>query len=109
MTLSLKSIADLANHRRLLESPYENSIAEDDTGQRTLTNSDEVELADMFAFLTPSTRDSSCIAAACLEEDGDGQGMTVLLASNTEDLTCRRSALRDLCDTLEMVARNGQS
>ena len=91
------------------EQPKENRFQCEHDKTRQLTPEREKQLAESFAFISASTDDMLRVMAVCVEEDLDGVGMTIRLASNTGDLSRVVAGLTGIAGTLEKAALRGKT
>ncbi len=89
------------------EQPKDNIFRCEEDGTRQLTLERERQLADSFAFISASTDNMLRVMAVSIEEDTDGHGITIRVASNTGDLSSMKEALGDIAKTLEKAATRG--
>ena len=82
--------------------PKENKIRAGHDGGRQLSWDRERQLADSFAFISALTDDR--VMAACIEENPDGKGMIVRIASNTGDLSDVTQGFNGIARTLEQAS-----
>ena len=91
----------------LCEVPGESKENDTQIGQdegRQLSLDRERQLTDSFAFISATTDDMQRVMAVSIEEDSDGKGMTVRLASNTGDLSDVTQGLSGIAQTLEQAS-----
>jgi hypothetical protein len=74
---------------------------------RHLSVERENEIASNLAFLSATSDDSQKVMAACVEEHPDGKGITIRIASNSEDLSEVTNDFQMLATVLEQAAQRG--
>lgn len=89
------------------ESPIPQGVWEDASSWRQLTVERERDLVDTLAFFSASSDDPEKVIAVCVEEQKDGQSMTIKIAANSGDMEPRKEALERIVSMLEHVASEG--
>jgi hypothetical protein len=102
-----QNIQRLQARSKVPEMPTENEISLRPGLPRHLTIERESEIASNLAFLSATTDDPLKVMAVCVEEDDDGEGMTIRIASNTGDLSKIVDGFKALGEILEQAARRG--
>jgi hypothetical protein len=102
-----QSISNLRQLDELPEIPRENLVNLETDPTRQLSIVREKEISCNLAFLSATTDDSLKVMAVCVEEHGNGQGITIRVASNTGDLSKVTNGLVKLARVLEHAAQRG--
>ncbi|KAL9630552.1 MAG: hypothetical protein Q9204_004664, partial [Flavoplaca sp. TL-2023a] len=89
--------------------PKENELHESHDERRRLSLNREKQLVDDLAFISKATDDMYRVTGVCIEEDSDGNGMTVRLASNTGDLSHVTQGFNEIARTLEQASVRAKS
>lgn len=71
---------------------------------RQLSQDREMQLVDIFAFISTTTDDPLRVMAVCIEEKPEKNGMTIRLASNTGDLSHVTQGFNGIARTLEQAS-----
>ena len=103
----IENITILWTLNEIPEKPKYNTSSREDNGARQLTLERERQLADSFAFISARTDNRLHVMAVSVEEDADGNGITIRLASNTGDLSDTKEALTGIAKTLEKASTRG--
>lgn len=74
--------------------------------ERILTTDQEAEIANNLAFLSRRRHDSKSVAAVGIEEDKNGQGMTIRLCVNGDKLSSVEEGLEAICQLLEKMSQH---
>jgi len=113
---------DQAGHQRMVENitmlqlldaepadPGENKLRSnlEDESARQLSLEKERDLADHLAFLSASTHNPYRVTAVCIEEDTNGEGLTVRMAVNKGNLKNEKYAFERIAVILERIALQG--
>ncbi|MCJ1416147.1 hypothetical protein MMC32_002482 [Xylographa parallela] len=93
----LHSLNEVPGKEKECDLPAENQ-------SRQLSIAREKQLGDDFAFLSATTDDMSRVMAVGIEEDEDGTGMTIRLASNSGDLSSIRGEFERIGNILQEAA-----
>jgi len=100
------SINHLARINQVPERPIENSLVPRNSAHQ-LSILRENEITSNLAFLSAISDDSLRVSAVCVQEQPNGKGITIRIASNTGDLSNVISGFRTLARSLELAARRG--
>ena len=103
------SISRLQELDRIPEKPRENVFSLKMNATQSLTRERENEIVSNLAFLSAVSDNYRDVMAVCIEEDRDGRGATVRLASNTGDLAEVTSGFEVLATILKKAAGRGWS
>ena len=82
------------------ERPDEHSYRGERSPLRKLSPEREQQLASSFAYLSATTDDMLRVTAACVEEDADGAGITIRVASNSGDLSETKEGLESFAASI---------
>ena len=93
----LHSLNEVPGKEKECDLPAENQ-------SRQLSIAREKQLGDDFAFLSATTDDMSRVMAVGIEEEEDGTGMTIRLASNSGDLSSIRGEFERIGNILQEAA-----
>lgn len=102
-----KSIDSLYRRHKVPEAPTKNTINPETDQTRSLTFSQEKDIASNLAFLSATSDDSRKIMAVCVEEHSSGEGITIRIASNSGDLSAVKAGFIKVGEILEQAARRG--
>lgn len=105
----LQNITLLWTLKKVLERPSENILSSDKGSTHRLTIERENEIVGNLAFLSATTDDILKVMAVCVEEDHNGEAITIRIASNTGDLSEVATGFNRLAGVLEQAAQRGQS
>jgi hypothetical protein len=77
----------------------------------SLTIEQEREIVSNLAFLSSRSKNSKRVVAIGIEEDHDGQGMTIRMAVNggDKDIPHTEQGLQQISKILEQVSRRGKA
>jgi hypothetical protein len=103
----IQNITLLWTMNQVPEKPKENHLVSDNNKTHRLTLERENEIVGNLAFLSATTDDNLKIMAACVEEDENGEAITIRVASNTGDLAEIVKGFETLGRILERAARRG--
>jgi hypothetical protein len=78
------------------------------TSSHVLHLNDELQLADHVAFLAHNCEGFPAIASVCVEEQPDGQGLSLRLARNKLQDLRETKDLQKVLDVLENCAKQGK-
>lgn len=106
-------LLELLNNR--LEGPSTTAINEERRESFSATERDhglgfqrEKQLAEAFAFLAATTKDSKRVIAACVKEHIDKRrGLTIQLSVNRGELDCVKDGFEKMAKILEHAAQEG--
>ena len=84
--------------------PKQNKLHRGQDEGRQLSENRERQLADIFAFISAWTDDSSRVMAVCIEEDPAKTGMTICLASNSGVVSHVTQGFKGIAQTLEQAS-----
>jgi hypothetical protein len=88
--------------------PKENKLIFDIATPYPLAVKRQNEIVGYLAFLSATTDDNLKVMAVCVDEDENGEAITIRVASNTGDLSEVVAGLKRLGRILEQAARRGQ-
>lgn len=103
-----QTISSLWELNEVPEVPVENLVALEEDSTRRLSIAREKEIASNLAFLSATSDNSLKVMAVCVEENNNGEGVTIRIASNTGDLSAVTSGFTMLATILEQAARRGR-
>jgi len=103
------SIKRLRELNSIPEKPKENRLGPTTSSPHRLTVEREIEITCNLAFLSVISDNHLGVMAVCVEEDLNGNGVTVRLASNTGNLATVSSGFTVLAKLLQEAASRGQS
>ena len=105
----LQKISLLAILGPVREGQREHELISNPYQERSITVQQEAEITSNLTFLSYRRKDSQAVTAIGIEEDGDGQGMTVRVAVNGGALAHTTDGLRQICTALEQASRRRES
>lgn len=88
--------------------PAENVVVVEEDSMRRLSITREKVIASNLAFLSATSDNSLKVMAICVEENNNGEGVTIRIASNTGDLSAVTNGFTVLATILEQAARRGR-
>jgi hypothetical protein len=103
-----QTISNLWELNEVPEVPVENLVVLEEDSTRRLSIAREKEIASNLAFLSATSDNSLKVMAVCVEENNNGEGVTIRIASNTGDLSAVTSGFTMLATILEQAARRGR-
>jgi hypothetical protein len=101
----LQKISLLAMLGGVREGLREHVLVSASSSKHILTVEQEAEIANNLAFLSRRRHDPRSVAAVAIEENEDGQGMTVRLCVNGETTLGVEEGLKEICRTLEQISQ----
>jgi hypothetical protein len=103
----LQKISLLAMLGPIRNSHQEHSLVSTQDQLHKLTIDQEAEIVRNLSFLSCRRKDSYTVVAVCIEEHEDGQGMTVRLSVNGDNVSYAKEGLQHICATLEKISQRG--
>lgn len=104
----LNKISLLAMLGPIREGQQEHSLTSTDDPRRGLTIDQEGEIVRNLSFLAYRRKDPHSVVALCIEEQEDGEGMTVRFSVNGDSVLYVKEGLQQICTTLEKISRQGR-
>ncbi|KFY04962.1 hypothetical protein O988_00372 [Pseudogymnoascus sp. VKM F-3808] len=104
-----QTISNLRELDEVPEVPVENLVVLEEDSTRHLSVAREKEIASNLAFLSATSDNSLKVMAVCVEENNNGEGVTIRIASNTGDLSGVTRGFTLLATILEQAARRENS
>jgi hypothetical protein len=101
-----QSISRLRKLNEVPEPPKENVLAPG-VDSHHLSVEREKDIASNLAFLSATSDDNQKVMAVCVEEQLNGEGITIRIASNSGDLSEVTNGFKMLATILEQSAQRG--
>lgn len=105
----LRKISLLAMLGLVGEDPKEYELVSRPDRVSSLTVDQEGEIVSNLAFLSSRRKDSKMVIAIGIEEDRDGQGMTIRMAVNGDHPVYVKEGLARISAILERISRRGKT
>ncbi len=102
-----QSISRLQTLTEVPESPEENIISPDLGFKGHMSVERKCEITSNLAFLSATSDDNQKVMAVCVEQQSDGEGIIIRIASNSGDISEVVNGFRLMAAILEQAARRG--